>query len=100
MDEIVTMVLNGGPHDGEKIEIHRDNLKIKPIMNVCDENNNWSSYAINDDGNYTWLSSPDDPSNIHKFYVCADDGTVISQEVSEEDALEMLDKYNDKASYH
>jgi len=100
MDKIVTMVLNGGPHDGEKIEIHSDNLRIKPIINVSDENNNWSSYVFNDDGNFVWLSNPDDPSRIHNFYVCADDGTIIFQESSEQDALEMLDKYNDKTNYH
>ena len=34
MSDIIKKILYGGPCDGEEIEIHRDNLKIKPRINV------------------------------------------------------------------
>ncbi len=100
MDDIITIILNGGPHDGEKIEIHRDNLKINPKINIKDKNGNWSCYVLNDEDQYVWLSNPDDSLFSNEFYVCDDNGCVISEEYSEEDAIEALNRLNGKAKYH
>ena len=95
MSEIVEMVLYGGPHDGETIEIHRDNLKIKPRMSVEDENGRVSEYALDDEGKFVWLPDPDDPKVQRGFFVCDDDGNVISEERSVDDVLRKLGELND-----
>lgn len=99
-DNIVIKTLNGGPHDGEEFDIHRDNLRIKPIINVRDEDGNWSSYAPDENGQYVWLPDPDNSWFSPKWYVCDDNGNVISEESSEQDVFETLDKFNDVANYH
>jgi hypothetical protein len=40
------MELFGGPHDGETIEIHEDNLKIKPIISVETKEGQVTEYGV------------------------------------------------------
>ncbi len=100
MGDIITVILNGGPHDRKEIEIHRDNLRINPKINIKDKNGNWSCYVLNDEDQYVWLSNPDDSKFSSEFYVCDDNGSVVSEEYSEEDAIETSDKLNEKEKYH
>ncbi len=101
MADTIKVTLNGGPHDGEEIEIHIDNLKINPKINIKDKDGNWSCYVLNDEDQYIWLSDPVDSNTSNEFYVCDDDGSIISEEYSEGDAIETLDKLNDeKEEYH
>ena len=95
-DAIVWMTLYGGPHDGEKIDIHRDNLKIYPLINVQDQNTGkWSTYGLSNEDKFVWLPNPDDPKVQRGWFVCDDDGNLISKAKTEEDALEKLNEPND-----
>jgi len=100
MDNMTLVTLIGGPHDGEKVEIHREQLKIKPILSMEDEQGNCSEYELDENGQFVWLPDPNARNFAGKWYICDDDGNVISEECNEQDALDMLDKYNDKKKYH
>jgi len=91
MNDIITMILYGGPHDGEVVEIHRDTLKIKPRMNMEDDQGEISEYALNNDDEFVWLPNPSDPKVARGFFVCDDDGNAISEERTIGDALDKLD---------
>ena len=47
--------------DGEEIEIHSDSLKIKPIINVTDEDGLTLTNCFDNNDEFVWLSNPDDP---------------------------------------
>jgi hypothetical protein len=94
-EDIVTMILYGGPHDGEEISIHRDNLKRKPRVGIEGKTGETTEYALDDDGKFVWLPDPDDPKVARGMFVCDDDGNVISEERSISDAFDKLDELND-----
>ena len=93
---IKKMKLHGGLHDGEIIEIHEDNLKMRSIIAMEDGNGKVTEYGLDDNMNYILLTD----ENRHKiqkgWFVCDDDGNIISNEKNEEDALKKLDEYNKK----
>ncbi len=80
MSDIVKMTLYGGPCDGEVIEIHKDNLKIKPQINIKKEEGVIFTYGLDNNNQFVWLPNPDDPKVARGWYVCDDDGNVISEE--------------------
>lgn len=91
---MVKKTLYGGPHDGEQIEIHKDHIKLKARIEICGDGK-VSVYGVDDDGRFVWLPDPEDPRVSRGFFVCDDDGRVISEESSTSDALEKLDELND-----
>lgn len=95
MSGIIKKTLYGGPCDGEEIEIHEDNLKIKPKVNVTNKDGLTFTYGLDNNGEFVWLPNPDDPKVARGWFVCDDDGNVISEEKSEEDAMRKLDDFND-----
>ena len=95
MDNMITMILYGGPHDGENIEIHPDTLKIKLRISMRDEKGKITEYALDNQGEFVWLPNPNDPKVARGFFVCDDDGNVISEEDSLGDAMDKLDDLND-----
>lgn len=95
MSDIVKKTLYGGPCDGEVIEIHRDNLKIKPRINVTNNKGLTFVYGLDNNDEFVWLPDPDDPKVTRGWFVCDDDGNVISEEKTAEDALRRLDEFND-----
>ena len=94
MSDILKKILYGGPCDGEEIEIHRDNLKIKPRINVTKDGLKLV-YGLDNNDEFVWLPNPDDPKVARGWFVCDDDGKVISEEKSAEDAFRKLDEFND-----
>ena len=93
---IVKKTLYGGPCDGQEIEIHRDNLKIKPKINVSSDDGRNSVYAYDAaTGKFIWTHDARCPKETGGWFVCDDDGDVISEEKSEEDAMDKLDDFND-----
>lgn len=90
MSNMVELTLYGGPMDGDTITIARDNLKIKPIVDVETPDGTIVSYALDDDGKFVWLQDPNDPKFQRGMFVCDDDGNVISEEHSIEDVLNKL----------
>lgn len=97
MNDIVTKILYGGPHDGEGFSIHRDNLKIKPRISIESESGEVTEYGLDDDEKFVWLPDPNDPKVARGIFVCDDDGNVISEEISIPDALDKLEELNDDA---
>ncbi len=97
MNNVKSMTLYGGPHDGEIIEIHRDNLKIKPRISMQDTKGEISTYALDDEGKFVWLPDPDDPKVARGFFVCDDDWNLISEEDTIDDAKDKLDDLNDES---
>ena len=95
MDDIIEKTLLGGPCDGQIIEIHKDNLKIKPRMTVKDKDGLEFVYGLNNNDEFVWLPNPDDPKVTRGWFVCDDDGNVISEEKNIEDAQRKLDEFND-----
>ena len=95
MSDIIKKTLYGGPCDGEEIEIHRDNLKIKPRINVTNKDGLTFVYGLDNNDEFVWLPNPDDPKVARGWFVCDDNGNVISEEKNIEDALEKLDDLND-----
>jgi len=97
MSDIVQMTLHGGPRDGEVVEIHHDNLKIKPRLNMKDKEGYAVVYGLDNEGRFVWLPNPDDPKVARGWFVCDDDGSVISEEKTAGDALRKLDDLNDES---
>ncbi len=95
MDNIVKKTLFGGPCDGQVIEIHKDNLKIKPRMTVKDKDGLEFVYGLDNNEEFVWLPNPEDPKVARGWFVCDDDGNVISEEKNAEDARRKLDEFND-----
>ncbi|MBI5183233.1 MAG: hypothetical protein HY999_02590 [Nitrospinae bacterium] len=93
--KIKKMELWGGPHDGEIIEIHEDNLKIKPIISVKNGEGNVTEYIVDNKGKFVWLANPGDENVTRNWFVCDDDGNVISEEKDIKDAFRKLDDFND-----
>ena len=91
---VIKKILRGGPMDGEEVEIHIDNLKLKPILNTTNDKGQTFSYGLDDNDEFVWLPNPDDPKIERKWSVCDDDGNVISEEKTQEDALRTLDDLN------
>lgn len=85
---MLTMILHGGPHDGEEIQIHRDNLKIMPRVSMTDAEGKVTEYGLDNDGKFVWLPDPSSPKVRRGVFVFDDDGNVISEETSVQDALE------------
>ena len=49
MSEMIKKILVSGPMDGHEIEIHKDNLKIKPRINVTDDKGQIFVYGLDMD---------------------------------------------------
>jgi hypothetical protein len=94
--EIVEMRLYGGPNDGEVIQIHKDNLKIKPRIAISSQDKAEVIYALDNDGKLVWLPDPDDPKVQRGYFIFDDDGNLISEEKTQEDASGKLDDLNDE----
>ena len=94
-DGIIEMLLYGGPNDGEVIQIHKENLKIKPRITILSKNREEVVYALDDAGKLVWLPDPDDPK-FQRGYFVFDDENLISEEKSQNDAYEKLDDLNDE----
>ena len=95
MNDILKKTLYGGPCDGQVIEIHKDSLKIKPRMTVKDKDGLEFVYGLDNKDEFVWLPNPDDPKVARGWFVCDDDGNVISEEKNIEDARRKLDEFND-----
>lgn len=95
-DKIKKMTLHGGPCDGEELEIHEDTLKIKPGISMTGRDGKEAVYALDNDGKFVWLPNPDDPKVRRGVFVCDDDGNVLSEEKSIEDALRKLADLDDE----
>ena len=95
MCDIVEKTLYGGPCDGQIINIHRDNLKIKPRITIKDNDGLEFIYGCDNNEEFLWLPNPEDPKVARGIFVCDDDGNVISEEQNAEDALRKLDELND-----
>lgn len=93
MSKIVKKMLYAGPMEGHVIEIHEDNLKIRPIINVTDDKGQTFVYGLQND-EFIWMSDPDGAPVTSGWFVCDDDGNVISEEQTEEDAKKRLDAFN------
>ncbi len=91
MSGIIKKMLYAGPMEGHVIEIHEENLKIRPIINVTDERGQTFVYGL-ENGEFIWISDPDGSTVTSGWFVCDDDGDVISEEKSEEDARRRVDK--------
>ena len=88
--------LHGGRYDGEIIEVHEELLKMRSILGMEDDNGEVTEYGLDDNMNYILLTD-ENRDELHKgWFVFDDDGNVISNEKSEEDALKALDEYNNK----
>jgi len=96
-EKIKKMTLHGGPCDGDEIEIHEDNLKILPRISTKGRDAEEVVYALDNEGKFVWLPYPDDPKVQRGFFVCDDDGNVLSEEKSVEDALRKLEDMDDDA---
>ena len=94
-DGIIDMLLYGGPKDGEVIQIHKENLKIKPKITLLSEDNEEIVYALDNDGKFVWLPDPNDTKVQRGYFVC-DDGNVVSEEKNLTDAYEKLDDLNEE----
>ena len=95
-DGIVEMLLYGGPNDGEVIQNHKENLKIKPKITMLSKSKEEVTYALDDAGKLVWLPNPDDPKVQRGYFVFDDDGNLISEEKNQSDAYEKLDDLNDE----
>jgi len=95
MNDIIKKTLFGGPCDGEEIQIHCNNLKIKPRIKIADKDGLIFVYGLDNNDEFVWLPNPDDPKVARGWFVCDDDGNVISEEKNAEDALKKLDEFND-----
>ena len=93
---IKKMKLHGGHHDGEIIEIHEENLKISPIISVEDDRGKVTEYGLDDNKNFILLTDENRDKLQKGWFVCDDNGNVISNEENEEDAMKKLDEYNKK----
>lgn len=96
MNKMKRVPLYGGPHDGEEHEILEDNLKIFPILNMTDEQGNDTSYQYTEKGKFVWIKDPD--NHVPRGFICDDDGNVICELNSPEEALEKLDEFNDESN--
>jgi hypothetical protein len=94
-DKIKKMILHGGPCDGDEIEIHEDTLKIKPRISMTSSSGKEAEYALDNDGKFVWLPNPNDPKVQRGVFVCDDDGNVLSEEKSIEDAFRKLADLDD-----
>ena len=94
MSGVVKKTLYGGPRDGEVVEIHEDNLKTKPRITL-ERDGRKIVYGLDDSGEFVWLPKPDDPKVARGWFVCDDDGRVISEESSLDDAFRKLDDLDD-----
>ena len=94
MSGIIKKALYGGPCDGEEIEIHEDNLKFKPRVTLERDGLRFA-YGLDNNGVFVWLPRPDGLKVAGGWFVCDDDGKVISEERSVEDAFRRLDDLND-----
>ena len=95
MRDIVKKTLYAGPFDGQLIEVHKDNLKIKPRITVKDKDGMEFVYGLDNKGEFVWLPNPDDPKVCRGTFVCDDDGNLISEEKNSEDAFQKLDDLDD-----
>lgn len=95
-NKIKIMQLYGGPNDGEQIEIHEDNLKIKPIISIENKEGDVTEYALNNQGRFIWLKDHSDENRKRQWFVCDDNGNVISEEKDIDDAFATLDNFNNK----
>ncbi len=96
MSEMIKKILFSGPMDGHEIEIHKDNLKIKPRINITDDKGQIFVYGLDNNNEFIWLSNPDDSNVTRGWFVCDDDGNVISEEKTEENAKRRLDEFNNE----
>lgn len=99
MSDILKMTLYGGPMDGEVIEIHRENLKIFPLLSCENDEGVEAVYGLDNSGQFVWLPNPDDPKVQRGGFVCDDDGNVIARVDSPEEALEALEKFENLKSH-
>lgn len=90
MNDIIEMTLYAGPLDGNTITILRDHLTIKPRISVESPDGEIVEYALDDEGKFVWLPDPNDPKVSRGVFVFDDDGNLISEEDSMEDALQKL----------
>ena len=97
MDELRKILLYGGPHDGETIEIHPHTLKVMPRITMQDEEGNSTQYGLDNHGKFVWLPDPESPKVSRGYFVCDDEGNVLSKEQSIENARKKLDDFNDES---
>ena len=96
-EKIKRMTLHGGPCDGDEIEIHEDNLKILPRISTHGRDGKEVVYVLDNKGKFVWLPDPDDPKVQRGIFVCDDNGNVLSEERSLEDAMQRLEDLDDDA---
>lgn len=96
MSDIIEMTLYAGPLDGNTITIHRDTLKIKPVVAVQARDGEWIDYALDNEGKFVWIPDPNDSKVARGVFVCDDDGNVISAEKSIADALGILQELDEE----
>jgi len=90
-DDLIEITLYGGPKDGEMIQIHKDNLQISPRISLTDDSGNSVVYAPNSQGDFVWLPEPEKENSARSYFVFKDDGTLLSEENSVEEAQDKLD---------
>jgi hypothetical protein len=95
--DIIEITLYAGPLDGNTIRVHRDTLKIKPIVGVQAPSGEWIDYALDNEGKFVWIPDPNDSKVARGFFVCDDDGNVISEEKSITAALDKLQGHDEES---
>ena len=53
-------------------------------------------YDLDNHGKFVWLPDPNDPKVQRGYFVCNDDGNVVSEERNLTDAYEKLDDLNEE----
>lgn len=67
-----------------------------PRITMQDREGHSTQYGLDNHGKFVWLPDPENPKVSRGFFVCDDDGNVLSEEKSIEDARNKLDDFNDE----
>lgn len=90
---MVELPLYGGPLHGETIEIMAENLVIRPFISIDDGNGGYYEYKYTTDDKFEFVddSNRHDPKFRATGFLFDDDGNVLAEVDSPEEALDTLD---------
>lgn len=92
-DRLVEMTLHGGPLNGDTFEIMESTLLIRPFVSFDDGNGGYHEYkyTFNDKFEYVTDENRNDPAFRATGGVFTDDGDLIAEVDSMDEAVDILD---------